>query len=57
MGMMGGIANKKHLEGMFCAFEQSNCIREGKGCVCPSCDLYKENNLGKTYFCLSAGGK
>ena len=56
MNMMSKDLSKvEHMEGMFCAFGESKCIKEEKGCICASCELYKENNLNKSYFCL--GGK
>lgn len=49
--------DKLHAETMFCAYEKSQCINEAKGCVCPKCEVAKEYELGKTYFCLETGGK
>lgn len=46
-----------HAETMFCAYNKSQCINEEKGCKCPDCEVNKENDLGKTYFCISEGGK
>jgi len=53
MVMMRGISKKDHFEGFYCAFEKSNCITDKKGCVCATCEVYKENNLGKLYFCTT----
>lgn len=53
----GNISEIDHIEGMFCAFGKSNCITDEKGCVCPECEVYKENNLTETYYCLVEGGK
>ena len=57
MGMLGSLEKKEHFEGMYCAFEESRCIKEAKGCLCLGCEIYKENGLDKTYFCLAKGGK
>ena len=51
------ISNEKHIEMMFCAFEPSNCIKEEKGCICPTCVVYTENKLDKMYYCRSVVGK
>jgi hypothetical protein len=53
MGKMDGI----HAEAMFCAYEKSQCIDEEKGCICGTCEVFKEYNLGKGYFCTVTGGK
>ncbi|MBP1908091.1 DUF2769 domain-containing protein [Methanolobus bombayensis] len=50
--LKGDIANAEHMEGLFCAFGKSKCIEEQKGCICPECDVYKENGLNNVYFCL-----
>jgi hypothetical protein len=57
MAMMSDLAEKKHMEGMYCAFEQSKCIDEEKGCVCGDCPIHKENDLDKGYYCMATGGK
>ncbi len=59
IGMMTGadISKKEHIEGLFCAFEQSNCIKEKKGCVCLTCPVAVENSLTKQYFCLTKEGE
>ena len=54
---MTSLDKKDHMEGMFCAFEKSNCIDTEKGCICGKCELYKENSLNKGYYCLATGGK
>lgn len=51
------ISEVEHMEGMFCAFGKSNCITDEKGCVCPTCEVYKENELDKSYYCLVLNGK
>ncbi len=53
--MMSDIGKVGHMEAMFCAFGNSKCISEEKGCICMTCALFKENNLDKAYYCL--GGK
>jgi len=57
MGMISGISEKEHFEGMYCAFEESHCIKEKKGCICAECKVYQENNLEKLYFCLTKDGE
>jgi hypothetical protein len=49
--------DKLHAETMFCAYEKSQCINEEKGCKCGSCEVFKEYELSKTYFCIENGGK
>jgi len=44
-------------ETMFCAYSKSRCIQEEKGCLCVQCEVYRENELTNTYFCLADGGK
>lgn len=51
-----GLEKTEHLEGMFCAYEKSECIEEKQGCSCPECALRKEYELDHNYFCLSTGG-
>ena len=53
----GNLSKKDHFEGLFCAFEKSNCLVEEKGCICATCDVYKENKLNKLYYCTQTGGK
>lgn len=55
VNMIGEIDKVEHMEGMFCAFGKSKCIREEKGCICMTCEIYKENDLDKAHYCL--GGK
>ncbi len=57
MGMMGDISKKHHFEGLYCAFEASKCIKEKKGCICGNCEVYKENELNKQYYCLPNYGE
>lgn len=52
-----GLGKSEHLEGMFCAFEKSECITEDKGCICDKCALFQGNKLDKRSYCLSTGGK
>ena len=56
IGMMTGIEKKEHFEGLFCAFEESNCIKEKKGCLCLTCPVALENNLDKQYYCINKDG-
>ncbi|MBI2139570.1 DUF2769 domain-containing protein [Candidatus Woesearchaeota archaeon] len=53
--MKGDLSKVAHMEGMFCAFGKSKCINIGKGCICATCDVYKENSLNKLYYCLAEG--
>jgi len=55
--MKSDISNVDHMEAMFCAFDKSNCIDEPKGCVCPDCQVHKDYNLDKMYYCLATGGQ
>ena len=57
MGMISGISKRDHFEGLYCAFEESRCIKERKGCTCAGCPVYKENNLEKLYFCVTKDGE
>ena len=41
----------EHFEGLFCAFGKSKCISEEKECICTKCEVFKENNLTKLYYC------
>ena len=54
---VGDTEKKIHAELMFCAFEKSHCIDEEKGCDCDKCEVSKEYQLGKDYFCTINGGK
>ena len=44
------------IEGIYCAdaVGKSRCndLDGTKPCLCPTCDVWKENNLRSTYFCL-----
>ncbi|MFH1972434.1 MAG: DUF2769 domain-containing protein [archaeon] len=53
----GNIQKLNHFEGLFCAFEKSNCISKEKGCICAQCKVHKENKLKKLYFCTKNNGK
>ena len=65
MGMPGNMLilidpdddEKVHAETLFCAYEQSHCIREEKGCLCSKCEVAKKHELDKIYYCLTDGGK
>ncbi|PKM85039.1 MAG: hypothetical protein CVU86_04060 [Firmicutes bacterium HGW-Firmicutes-11] len=54
---MVGTDYRIHAEAMFCAYEESHCIDEEKGCICADCEVHKEYQLEKGYFCVAAGGK
>lgn len=47
-----GIEDQKHYEGLFCAFEKSDCIHSEHGCKCGDCEVAKDNHLHKHYYCL-----
>lgn len=47
-----GIDHAKHFEGMFCAFEKSDCIHEEHGCKCGDCEVAKDYHLHHLYYCL-----
>ncbi|QRN86824.1 DUF2769 domain-containing protein [Clostridia bacterium] len=55
--MMSDMDKKLHAEAMYCAYEKSNCISEDKGCICSTCELYKEYGLTNGYYCTADGGK
>ena len=55
VAMMSDIGKKDHMEAMYCAFDKSKCIDEEKGCICMTCDLFKQYDLDQAYYCL--GGK
>jgi hypothetical protein len=57
LALAGGIRNAKHMEGMFCSFGQSKCLKVDKGCICLRCSLYVETGLDKKSYCLQTGGK
>lgn len=47
-----GPEKEEHVESLFCAYGSSHCIKEKKGCKCPSCPVFKEYQLDKMYYCL-----
>lgn len=55
--LVDGLDNVEHFEGMFCAFEKSNCIKEDRGCLCEQCEVFVENRLSRDEYCMSTGGK
>lgn len=55
--MVGEMDEKLHAETMFCAYDQSQCIDEEKGCLCSICEVFKEYLLDKEYFCTTENGK
>lgn len=52
VSLMEGLKDSPHFEGMFCAFEKSNCIQENKGCLCVGCSIHKEYDLHQGGYCL-----
>ncbi|MCQ6963409.1 DUF2769 domain-containing protein [Methanolobus chelungpuianus] len=48
----GDTSDAGSLEGVFCASGKSRFIEERKGCICGSCQVYKENGLSSGYYCL-----
>lgn len=55
--MMENLDNAEHFEGMYCAFEKSNCIHENKGCMCSSCEIHNKYDLKREDYCLTSGGE
>lgn len=55
--LIGNMDKKPHAEKLFCAYEKSECIKEEKGCVCPSCEVKEKYGLENVYYCLADGGK
>lgn len=53
---MSDIANKGHLELLFCAFEKSDCIHENLGCLCQKCPVHRKYALNNEDYCLNTGG-
>lgn len=51
-----GIENVEDFEGLFCAYKESDCINENKGCLCSGCDVHDKYYLENTNFCLEKGG-
>lgn len=50
--MMEDLQNVQHFEGMYCAFEKSNCIDEGNGCLCDKCPIHEEYALHRDDYCI-----
>jgi hypothetical protein len=50
--MKSDISKVDHMEGMFCAFGKSKCLKDKKGCICGTCPVFKENKLNKAYYCI-----
>lgn len=46
-----------HYEKMYCAYEQSQCIKEMQNCLCSKCNVYHKYKLKKSYYCLKTGGQ
>lgn len=56
VNLMEGLDEVSHFESLFCAFEQSHCIHEDKGCLCSDCSVHKKYDLQKHDFCMKTGG-
>ncbi|WP_186855175.1 DUF2769 domain-containing protein [Acetobacterium paludosum] len=54
---IGDAEEKAHAEKMFCAFETSQCIDEKKGCLCEDCEIFRDYDLDKDFFCIVKGGE
>ncbi len=54
--LVNNLDKTEHFEGMFCAFEKSHCIEQGKGCLCNTCEIYHKYQLNRQDYCLSDGG-
>lgn len=52
VNLMEGLNEAKHFEGMFCAFERSDCIKENKGCFCSDCPIHNKYGLKSGAYCL-----
>lgn len=52
IGSKKKLKQETHLENLFCAFDSSKCIKNKKGCKCPTCPVYKRNKLDSSYYCL-----
>ena len=46
-----------HYEKLYCAYEQSHCIKDMQECMCSKCEVYHKYNLQKEYFCIKSGGQ
>ena len=55
--LMEDLKEADHFEGMFCAFEKSNCIHKDKGCLCETCPIHDEYQLNNNDYCLHTGGE
>ena len=52
----GNISELDHFDGLFCAFEKSECITEITECLCETCVVFKDNNLTNYGFCTVDNG-
>ena len=41
----------KKRESLYCVLGKSPCFQEKIGCLCPSCQVYKQTGLKKSYYC------
>ena len=55
--LFGNMDKKLQAEKLFCAYEESTCITEEKGCLCPACPVTEKYDLDKVYYCLERGGR
>ncbi|MBO6289176.1 MAG: DUF2769 domain-containing protein [Alphaproteobacteria bacterium] len=46
-----------HYEKMYCAYEQSHCIKDMQKCLCNECEVYCKYGLQNVYYCLKTGGQ
>lgn len=46
------LEKQAHVESLFCAFEESDCIKAKKGCKCPRCPVHQKYGLDKIYYCF-----
>jgi hypothetical protein len=51
------ISKETHAEIMYCAFEKSSCLTIDKGCICDTCEVFKEYGLKRRHFCMETGGR
>lgn len=59
LSSMSGNPKPEDVPGVYCATGKATCsdLDPDQMCQCPTCDIYKENNLGSgepnEYFCLN----
>jgi len=46
-----------HYEKMYCAYEQSHCIKNMQKCLCGECEVFYKYNLKNEFYCIKTGGQ